>query len=90
MTVTSGDPYSLPPSAFFSSDQLPESVEELLSQINFPDIATVYGPVTQWIFAAAWTISPGNIWPFQLLAGLTDILVLLVETSLFSMHGHRY
>jgi len=82
MTVTSGDPYSLPPSAFFSSDQLPESVEELLSQINFPDIATVYGPVTQWIFAAAWTISPGNIWPFQLLAGLTDILVLLVLAGL--------
>ncbi len=89
MTVTSGDPFSLPPSSFFASDHLPERVEELLSQINFPDIATVYGPVTQWIFAAAWTISPGSIWPFQLLAGLADILVLLVLARLCQSKQQR-
>lgn len=78
MTASSGDPYSLAPAALFSDETLPESVDTLLSQINFPEIATVYGPVTQWVFAAAWSLSPGNVWPFQFAAGFADLITLLL------------
>jgi alpha-1,6-mannosyltransferase len=77
-TAESGDPYSLPPSWFFTSDDVPAVFEQVLSGINYPDIATVYGPVCQWIFAAAYTIAPAQTWPLQMFAALADIGVLLL------------
>lgn len=77
-TAESGDPYSLAPSWFFASDNVPAVFEQILSGINYPDIATVYGPVCQWIFAAAYTIAPAQTWPLQMFAALADIGVLLL------------
>lgn len=77
MTATTGDPYSLAPESFFDAD-VPEVFEPVLSLINYPQIATVYGPVTEWIFAIAYQIKAASIWPLQLLAGLADMLVLLL------------
>ena len=77
-TVTTMDPYTLAPSKFFDRDDFPESFESILSLINYPEIATVYGPVTQWIFGLGYLIEPAAVWPLQLLAGLADVLLIVV------------
>ena len=73
--ATHGDPYTLSPAHYFDQD-VPELFEEILSGINFPNIATVYGPVCQWLFALAYELSPGSVWPLQAIAALADIGVL--------------
>ncbi len=73
--ATTGDPYTLAPSHFFDKD-IPEPFEPILSLINYPDIATVYGPFSQWVFALAYHIDAAAVWPLQLVAGVADILVL--------------
>jgi len=81
MTFEYGSPYSISPSQFFDAD-LDQRFESILSLINYPDIATVYGPVSQWAFALAYLISPGEIWPLQLLFALADIALIFVLLKL--------
>lgn len=76
-TATTHDPYTLAPAIFFDQD-VPELFESVLSFINYPDIATVYGPVVQWLFAIGYFIAPAEIWPLQLLAGLADLAILVL------------
>lgn len=76
-TVATGDPYSIAPAVFFDRD-VPEIFEPVLSLINYPEIASVYGPVTQWVFALGYLIDAAKVWPLQLLAGLADLVVLVL------------
>lgn len=76
-TATTNDPYTLAPDVFFD-EEVPEIFEPILSFINYPDVATVYGPVVQWLFALGYTIAPAEIWPLQLMASLADLLVLFI------------
>jgi len=76
-TATTNDPYTHAPAEFFDAD-VPEIFEPILSLINYPEVATVYGPVNQWLFALAYHIAPGEIWPLQLMAGIADLLVLCI------------
>lgn len=81
-TVVNGSPYLQPPSDFFDSESVSDRFDDILSGINHPDIATVYGPVCQWFFALAYLISPGEIWPLQLLLALADIGVVIALIKL--------
>ena len=76
-TVATGDPYSLAPAVFFDRD-VPDIFEPVLSLINYPEIASVYGPVTQWVFALGYLLDAAAIWPLQLFAGIADLAVLVV------------
>ncbi len=76
-TATTNDPYTLAPEYFFDAE-VPEAFEPILSLINYPDVATVYGPVVQWLFAAGYLVAPAEIWPLQLMASLADLLVLVI------------
>lgn len=75
-TVASYDPYSLAPAAYFDREDYPQIFDSVLSFINYPEVATVYGPVAQWIFALGYLVAPAQVWPLQLLAALADITVL--------------
>ena len=77
-TVTTLDPYSLAPADYFDSDNVPENFEPILSLINYPEIATVYGPVTQWIFGLGYLIQAAQVWPLQLMAGVADLMILIL------------
>ena len=74
-TATTHDPYTQAPAAFFDQD-VPEVFEPVLSLINYSDLATVYGPVTQWVFAIGYHVSAAEVWPLQLMAAIADLLVL--------------
>jgi len=81
-TIENGNPYLQPPSYFFDSDNISERFESILDGINYPDVATVYGPLCQWIFALAYLIAPGEIWPLQLIFALADIAIIIALIKL--------
>ena len=87
-TATTYDPFSTVPAAYFGVE-LDSTWESVLSRINYPDVATVYGPVLQWIFALGYWIAPGQIWPLQLLAATTDIALLWLLSKMFSGSSSR-
>lgn len=81
MTIESGSPYGKPPSSYFDTE-LGDKFELILGAVNYPDISTVYGPIGQWFFALAYLISPGEVWPLQLLFGGADIVVIFLLLKL--------
>ncbi len=80
-TVETGSPYLHPPSTFFDTDQEPHW-EDILGEINNPDLPTIYGPVNQYLFALAHLIDPGEIWPIQLSLALVDLLIIVLLSRL--------
>ena len=81
-TVETGNPYLFPPSDYFDSDNISDRFEDILNGINYPNIATVYGPLCQWIFALSYLIAPGEIWPLQLIFTLADMAIILALLKL--------
>lgn len=78
MLIESGSPYTHAPAEFFDTENLTDRFEEILDGINYPHIATVYGPVCQWVFALAYLVAPGEAWPLQLIFGLLDFALVLL------------
>lgn len=76
--VVNGSPYANPPLYYFASNNIPESFEVILDGINYPHINSVYGPLNQWLFALSYLISPGEIWPLQLILSLFDLLLIYI------------
>ena len=78
MTIETGTPYSWLPVDFFDDNTLGERFESILSLINHPEIATIYGPTSQALFALSYLIAPGEIWPIQVILALTDIAIIFI------------
>jgi len=74
--ATTGSPYRAPPSASFSDSSLPSEFQELLDNIDNPDLMTIYGPVAQGSFLLSYLMDPGKIWPLKLILFLADIALL--------------
>ena len=81
-TIENGNPYLYPPSHFFDSDHINDKFEDILNAINYPYVATVYGPVSQWVFALSYLISPGEVWPLQLIFALADTAIIFALLKL--------
>ena len=77
-TATALDPYRLPPLAFFGASPLSPAWQDVLSGINNPDVPTLYGPVLQWLFAAAYLLLPGDVFAIQALLLVVDMAVLFL------------
>jgi len=75
--VTTGNPYRRAP-AEFSPDRLPSPFPEILKNVNYPQIPTIYGPVCQYAFAAAYLIAPGRVWSLKLIFTAADLLLCLI------------
>lgn len=84
ITAETGKPYEFAPSAYFDVD-LESPWEDILSNINHPTIRTVYGPVNQYVFAAAYLIDPGKIWVLQVLFALFDLGVIVILSKLATL-----
>lgn len=76
MFVESGSPYGVPPSSI-ADESLNERFSDIAGRINFPDIATVYGPALQLVFAASYLLAPGELWPLQGVMALADVALLV-------------
>ena len=80
--AVTGSPYGRTPAASFGDDTLPAPFPEILSQINYPDIPTIYGPVTELSFLLAYYVSPGALWPLKLLYIAADLATLWLLAKL--------
>ncbi len=81
-TATALDPYRLPPSAYFGDPALSPAWQDVLSGINNPDLPTLYGPLLQWLFAAAHLLMPANVFGIQ-------VLLLVVDMAVLSLLAHQ-
>ncbi len=77
--AATGDPYAEAPQARFADETIPPAFREVLDQVNYPDVPTVYGPVLEWSFRLAYVIAPAALWPWKLglLASELAILAML-------------
>ena len=81
-TVQDGSPYHHAPQEFFqTTEKRPPEIENALNEINHPELATIYGPITQLLFAASALLAPGSLFVFKLLLLFVDgvLLVLLAR-----------
>ncbi len=81
-TAVAFNPYEFAPSRFFSDLTITERWQEILSGINHPELATIYGPVLQYFFGLAYFIQPGQLGAIQgllLVADLAVIALLIFE-----------
>lgn len=74
--ATAGTPYGVAPEAFFVDTSVPAVFQSVLSQINNPDLQTIYAPVTQFVFLLAYWLRPASVEALQLLLILTDLGVI--------------
>lgn len=73
--LETGSPYGRPPAEFFGDSTVPEALQARLSEINHPDLPTVYGPVLQMLFGLAAWIRPGALVPLKFLWLVADLAV---------------
>ena len=71
-----GTPYGLAPEAFFDDLDVPDQFQRILDGINYPELPTIYGPVTQLVFLAGYGISPGSITALQALMLVFDLMII--------------
>lgn len=62
-----GNPYGAAPAARFNDPQVPGQFEEILDRINYPHVATIYGPVSEILFLTSYWIAPGRLWSWKLM-----------------------
>ena len=87
-----GSPYGIAPSEFFGRELSHEPEVELLwqsilGQINYPDIPTIYGPITELCFLICYWILPGDVFALQALMVLFDVGILLLLMRLTPLYG---
>ena len=71
-----GMPYGVAPEAFFADPGVPAAFQDILDQVNYPELPTIYGPVTQLVFLAAYGLRPGSVAALQLVLVLVDLLAI--------------
>jgi hypothetical protein len=75
--ATGHNPYLHAPSDAFGDEHLPAKFQEILDRVNFPDVPTIYGPICEVVFAAAYWIAPGELWSLKLIFLLADLATML-------------
>ncbi len=79
--VETGTPYGWAPTASFLDADVPAAMQRILDQVNYPDLATIYGPTAEYLFALGHLVSPGSLVPLQLLLIGADLLLLRLLLS---------
>ena len=76
-----GTPYGWAPAASFADDNVPAAFQRVLDQVNYPDVPTIYGPTTQFVFLLGYLVAPASLWTVQLvLLGVDILLIRLLAT----------
>lgn len=76
--ATTGTPYGVSPEAFFADPGVPAIFHGILNGINYPELPTIYAPVTQIVFLLAYWLKPGSITALQLLLIVIDLMTILL------------
>ena len=74
--ATDGTPYGSTPHDFFNDMSVPPMFQAILSQINYPDLPTIYGPTTELAFLVGYWLTPGNVAGLQLIFIASDLALI--------------
>ncbi|MCY4144421.1 MAG: glycosyltransferase family 87 protein [Gammaproteobacteria bacterium] len=74
--ATDGTPYGSTPHDFFNDMSVPPMFQAILSQINYPDLSTIYGPTTELAFLVGYWLTPGNVAGLQLIFIASDLALI--------------
>ncbi|WP_461481669.1 hypothetical protein [Porticoccus sp.] len=72
----SGSPYGIAPAAYFGDASIPQAFINVLGQINYPYVPSIYGPTLEYSFLLSHLIAPAQVWPLQLLYSLVDLALI--------------
>ncbi len=75
-TLQAGTPYGIAPDSFFGDESVPEALRTVLSGINHPDLATIYGPFLELCFAASYVFGGANSLALRLCFMLANIVLI--------------
>jgi len=78
----SGNPYQYAPSAHFSDTSIPAIYQNLLNQINYPDIKTIYAPLLQYSFWLSHGLFPADILGLKIIYSLCNLAIILMLVKL--------
>lgn len=70
-------PYASAPSQHFLRVDLSSQWSTVLSEINHPDVPTIYGPSLQILFALAVALSDADPWALKLIFVATDVVLVI-------------
>ncbi len=82
-----GTPYGVAPEVFFNDMSVPDQFQRILNGINYPELPTIYAPVTQLIFIVGYAISPGSVTALQGVMIVIDLLTIALLLRLAPVHA---
>ena len=74
--ATTGTPYGAAPEAFFVDPAVPPLLQGVLDGINYPELPTIYAPVTQAVFLLAYWLQPASVTALQAILIAIDLAVV--------------
>ena len=73
-----GTPYGVAPEEFFRDPSVPAAFQRILSQVNYPELPTIYGPVTELLFLTGHVLRPGSVSALQATLILIDLVTIFL------------
>ena len=74
--ATTGTPYGSAPEAFFGDPGVPAMFHRILDGINYPELPTIYAPVTQVVFLLGYWLKPGSVAALQSILIAVDLATI--------------
>ncbi|GAB4222716.1 MAG: hypothetical protein Tsb005_15470 [Gammaproteobacteria bacterium] len=69
-----GSPYLHAPAMYFDDLTLPDVIKDLLADINYPSVPTIYGPTLQYIFLLAYWLKPVSLLTLKIIFIIFDLI----------------
>lgn len=76
--ATTGSPYGAAPEEFFVDPGVAPAMRSVLDRINYPELPTIYAPVTQFIFLLGYWLQPGSVATLQAILIAADLAAVVV------------
>ena len=74
--ATAGTPYGAAPEEFFVDPAVAAVFQGVLDGVNYPELPTIYAPVTQLVFLVAFWIKPASVAVLQAILIAVDVAVV--------------
>ena len=76
--AVAGTPYGAAPEAFFVDPAVPALFQGVLDGVNYPELPTIYAPVTQVVFLVAYWIKPASVAALQAILIAVDLATVFL------------
>ena len=76
--AVAGTPYGTAPEEFFVDPAVPVLFQGVLDGVNYPELPTIYAPVTQVVFLIAYWIKPASVAVLQAILIAVDLAVVVL------------